>query len=365
VWFQINKEKMETSTNNWSKDILPDFISNGKHKVIMHHCLLLLFLLGFILIDQSKDYTDNWDLYLKIALFVYFTGIIDLNIYVLVDKFLFKRGALSYILVICGLIIVTYLLFLGVRYSVLRPYAIGPKAYNVLDMLKHLLGFVFVFGIFVGPSTFIKLFQRWMEDNNKIHELEKTTIQSELEQLKKQVNPHFLFNMLNNVNVLTQTNPEKASQVLLRLSDLLRYQLHDSAKEVILLTADIHFITDFINLEKIRRDDFEFTISTKGKIENQLIPPLLFIPFIENATKHSLDAEKKSYIYIGFEVEDNTLSFICINSKPQKKSISYQEGGLGLTNAKRRLELLYENKHSLEIKEDDKAFQVNLNIILN
>src|SRR6202000_1449787 len=115
------------------------------------------------------------------------------------------------------------------------------------------------------PSTAFRLFQRSILDNQRIAELERISMQSELQQLKNQINPHFLFNMLNNVNVLTQQDPEKASQVLMKLSDLLRYQLYDSSREKVLLTADIRFLTDFLNLEKIRRDNFDFIVSKEGE----------------------------------------------------------------------------------------------------
>jgi LytS/YehU family sensor histidine kinase len=251
-----------------------------------------------------------------------------------------------------------------VEYSILRPYELIQRPFNIPDMMVNLLGFCFIFTVFIGPSTFFKLLQQWMRDTNRIHELEKATIESELEQLKKQVNPHFLFNTLNNVNVLTQTDPERASQVLTRLSDLIRFQLYDSVKEQIFLNSDIHFLTDYLNLEKIRRDNFEFSISTKGDIANQLIPPLLFIPFVENAVKYSLDSENKSYIYLSFEVERSILYFVCINSKPGKKIMPQKSGGLGLANVKRRLELIYNEKYTLDIKEDENTYQVNLCLIL-
>jgi len=354
---------MKNKIDNFSKDFLTCFATNKRYRGL-HHASLILFVLGFILTDTKRDYTGNWDYYVGAAMFNYFVGIIYFNMYVLVPKLLFRERAALYLITIGGVALGTYFLFLGVEYTILRPYELVKMPFNIPDMLANLIGFFFIFGVFIGPSTFLKLLQQWMKDTNRIHELEKTTIQSELEQLKKQVNPHFLFNTLNNVNVLTQTDPEKASQVLTRLSDLIRFQLYDSAKEKIFLNGDIHFLTDYLNLEKIRRDNFEFTISTKGEISNQLIPPLLFIPFVENAVKYSLDAENKSYIYLDFKIEKNILYFVCVNSKPQKKIAPNKEGGLGLTNVKRRLDLLYEKKYSLDIKDSESAYQINLCLIL-
>jgi len=354
---------MKSKINDFSKDFLTNFATNRKYRGL-HHLSLILFVLGFILTDTKKNYTGNWDLYVNAAIFNYFVGIIYFNMYVLVPKLLFKERAALYLLSIAGVTLGTYFFFLSVEYSILRPYELVHRPFNIPDMMVNLLGFCFLFSVFIGPSTFFKLLQQWMRDTNRIHELEKATIESELEQLKKQVNPHFLFNTLNNVNVLTQTDPEKASQVLTRLSDLIRFQLYDSVKEQIFLSADIHFLTDYLNLEKIRRDNFEFRIHTKGEVASQLIPPLLFIPFVENAVKYSLDSENKSYIYLDFEVERNVLYFVCINSKPAKKIQPLKSGGLGLANVKRRLELLYDAKFSLDIKEDENTYQVNLCLIL-
>ena len=122
-----------------------------------------------------------------------------------------------------------------------------------------------------------------MLDTQLINELERSKTLTELEQLKNQINPHFLFNMLNNANVLTKKDPEKASQVLMKLSDLLRYQLYDSSRDKVLLTSDIHFLEDFLNLEKVRRDNFDYMISKEGNLSGVFIPPLLFISFVENA----------------------------------------------------------------------------------
>jgi LytS/YehU family sensor histidine kinase len=169
--------------------------------------------------------------------------------------------------------------------------------------------------------------------------------------------------MLNNANVLTKKDPDKASQVLVKLSDLLRYQLYDSTREKVLLTADIRFLEDFLNLEKVRRDNFDFVISKEGDLNGIQIPPLLFISFVENAVKHNNDATKPSYVNLFFDVRNNELSFKCINSKPNVKAIN-RSGGLGLTNIKRRLTLLFPESHVLEIKDDLETYCVTLTIKL-
>ena len=204
--------------------------------------------------------------------------------------------------------------------------------------------------IIVGSSALI-LFREWIINKHKIGTLENATMQSESEQLKNQINPHVLFNMLNNANELTKENPKQAANIIFKLNDLLKYQISDSAKEDILLSADIQFLSDLLNLEKIRRDSFEFIVSVDGNIDDLKVPTHLFIPFVENALKHGND--KKSYIHLYFNVIENRLNFICINSKPSElQKGKKQSGGLGLTNIKRRLELLYGSNYILDINDN-------------
>ncbi|WP_346317857.1 histidine kinase [Chitinophaga sp. YIM B06452] len=270
--------------------------------------------------------------------------------YVLVPKLLFRNRNFAYCLaVICILIIV----------------AIGGQFFNPFSKENgvNVPLFSFLTVLLLAASSSIKLFQKGMMDKQLIYELKQSKAYAELEQLKNQINPHFLFNMLNNANVLTKKDPEKASQVLMKLSDLLRYQLYDSTREKVLLTSDIHFLEDFLNLEKVRRDSFDFLISKEGDLSGVQIPPLLFISFVENAVKHNNDATKSSYVNLYFDVRNDELFFKCINSKPALKSVN-NTGGLGLTNIKRRLELLFPATHSLQIEEDSDRYCVTLIIKL-
>jgi len=220
------------------------------------------------------------------------------------------------------------------------------------------------FGLLIFGTSALLLFKYWIGYSQRIDELASSTLQSELKFLKKQINPHFLFNMLNNANVLIKKNPEEASRVLFKLEDMLRYQINDSAKEQVLLSSEIHFLNDFLNLEKVRRDKFEYVISKEGDISEVWLPPLLFIPFVENAVKHNVDSENSSYVYLGFKVWDKQLEFQCINSKPKIALQKNEVGGLGLKNIKRRLELLFPERYTLEIEESEISYTVYLHLIL-
>jgi sensor histidine kinase YesM len=342
----------------FNNDIILRFIIDQKYRILRH--LILIILLVALFYTSKTEISDPLGTYVKVSTFFILLSLFYINMYWLVPKFLFKYSYLGYFFWNIVLSILVVLVATIVRYFVVThsKQPVHPRDDS------NLFVFYFLFTVLIGASAAIKLFQRWIADSQRINELETATIQSELENLKKQINPHFLFNTLNNANVLTKKDPEKASQVLMKLSDLLRYQLYDSARAKIFLTADIHFLEDFLNLEKIRRDNFDFTITQDGALQGLEVPPLLFITFVENAVKHNIDAEERSFVYVFFSVEEKGLHFHCINSKPKIKVRRNGSGGLGLVNVKRRLELIYPGRHDLRVTDNEETFNVHLIIKL-
>lgn len=322
------------------------------------HISLILFI-TLVVFSFQPQFVEPVQSLISIGLICVLILLFYLNMYWLVPKFFFKSRYTDYaVLIFITITIIVFIYFWSWR--ILSIYR-RPDAYREA---ASVLSVSFIILVLTMSSTAIKLFQRVVLDSMRIHELEKTTMRAEMEQLKNQVNPHFLFNMLNNANALTQKDPAKASQVLMKLSDLLRYQLYDSARPSVLLTAEIHFLEDFLNLENIRRDNFEHLVSKQGELSGVMVAPLLFIIFIENAIKYSMDSEKKSYVQVYFNIIRTVLHFKCINSKPNIISSSNGIGGLGLINVKRRLELIYPDKHTLMIHEHDNTFTVSLTIQL-
>lgn len=252
------------------------------------------------------------------------------------------------------------------------PFSYAGNAFEVILPVRNPDGFatfintfsgILTMGFVTAGSAAISLFTHWLRHNLRIDQLESTTLQSELKFLKSQINPHFLFNMLNNANVLIKRNPEEASKVLFKLEDLLRYQINDSSRERVALASDIRFLNDYLNLEKIRRDHFQFTMEQEGDIDSIWIQPLLFIPFVENAVKHSFDSEHPSSVHLSFKVEENRLEFRCENTMPAV-AVSNKVGGIGLANIQRRLGLLYPDRYELEQIENENRYMVTLCITL-
>ncbi|WP_100378381.1 sensor histidine kinase [Chryseobacterium geocarposphaerae] len=314
------------------------FLISSRYRIFRH--LLLVFMISTVLYNSTSEITEPTLVLLFVLLLFY------INMYVLVPKLLFNNKYVLYILSILGIVAIS--VFAGTSLS-----DSGADGLNIPLFVALVL-------ILVSASASIKFFQKWVVDKQVIYALEKSKITTELDQLKNQINPHFLFNMLNNANVLTKKDPEKASQVLMKLSDLLRYQLYDSSREFVFLTSDIHFLEDFLNLEQVRRDNFDFLISKEGNLSGVQIPPLLFISFVENAVKHNNDSSKPSYVNLFFEVKNNELHFKCINSKPDTKAVHTDSGGLGLANIKRRLDLLFPSSHSLIIENNPETYCINL-----
>lgn len=212
--------------------------------------------------------------------------------------------------------------------------------------------------IIVSTSVFA-LFQGWAEYSRKVSELETSTKEAELQQLKSQVNPHFLFNTINNANIKVEKEPQQSYDMITKLEELLRYQLTETTHDKVILKDDISFFTDYLELESTRRSRFSYSIKADNDVYDMEVYPLLFISFVENAVKHSLASKGEAIINLAFTKENNRLHFYCENTKPTI-SVKYKSGGLGLKNVKRRLELLYDNDYTLDIKDFENKYIVEL-----
>lgn len=339
------------------------FISDRKYRWLRH---TLFILLGLILAfkgdvgvpDQYRSPEVKRVVLLVDSIsFVFILSVLYLLMQVLIPRLLFRSRIFLFAVSFAMLI---FLVFLGVW--LLDHYFLKPVQPGNMQHLEFTFMYFIQVGavcsVLFGAVVGLKVFKKWINDVERMYELQKTNLKTELEQLKSQVNPHFLFNTLNNLLVLTKTDAERASQVLLGLSDLLRYQLYDSGKEMILLTKDITFIQNLLSLEKIRKNDFDFTIHTEGHLDGIILPPFLFIPFVENAIKHGASTVGHSYLTLHFSARDGKLYFSSENSKPPVKAQTV--GGLGLANIQRRLELLYPGNHNLEIIDNPSNYSVKL-----
>ncbi|MDR0750911.1 MAG: histidine kinase [Tannerellaceae bacterium] len=196
--------------------------------------------------------------------------------------------------------------------------------------------------------------------------LQKALLESQLQVLHAQINPHFMFNVLNYIHVLMQKDTELASELLLKYADTLRYQLYNGKQEAVRLEQEVVFLKNFIDVEKFRwKDKLDVTCTWHIENGNKNIPPLMFIPFIENAFKHvSRSANEKGFIYINLEQRKNILSLKVENSKSNKAPKKGKEGGIGLENIRKRLDIHYGERYSLTVKEMDTIYFLQLIICM-
>lgn len=188
--------------------------------------------------------------------------------------------------------------------------------------------------------------------------------QMELKLLKAQLNPHFLFNSLNNIYALSLDSLPETSDTILKLSELMRYQLQSSKKQTLPLVDELNFVKNYIDLEKIRlTDKSDVQLHIEGEVSNVQIAPMLLIPFIENSFKHGINTIHHNFIHIFIHISDEYLSFDIQNSIPAKK-MKRISTKTGLDNTQRRLDLLYKNQYDLKITTENNTFKVHLELEL-
>lgn len=226
---------------------------------------------------------------------------------------------------------------------------------------NYFLSLTYVITLFYALSGFFFcLLERWFRSEK----LAKQNLQSELALLKNQVNPHFLFNTLNNIDSLIKSNAEKASETLVKLSGILRYMIYDTNIAWVQLADEIRHIESYVDLQKIQFANRELvSLSVKGNPENIRIAPMLFIPFVENAFKHCTDKSITNAIRIKFTIHDDRVQFESVNLSDRAQKINKDEaGGVGLNIVRRRLELIYPGRHTLHIKEENNTFSITLSV---
>lgn len=353
-----------TETTSKTNPIL-SFLMQKRWFYVRHLLLIVVLALVYNLLspDTLALYAEQVNLPFKVF---YIGQLIDMifalmliyfNLYFLFSRY-FKKGLYSHYLL--GILFSAVSFFL-IGFFIQRIYVIyfgKIEEYALQFTFEHFITMVTFPIVFLCATTGYKVFKEWIYDQERFATLEKEKLNTELSQLKSQVNPHFLFNTLNNLNVLIQADPNKASDVVLGLSDVLRYQIYDSQHDKVLLKKDVDIMEQYLELEKIRRDNLTINVRVRNDINNVFIPPLLFTNFIDNAIKHS-QSRDPSYINIYFWRFENDIHFEIINSKPTQK-IQSNSTGIGLANVQKRLDLLYGTAHSLEIKEEKTLFKVKL-----
>lgn len=350
---------------NFQNKPLMLFLTQRKYRFFRHFLFLFIFL--FILYNRTiSEYSEEHHIPILFIVYTFLVLMFYVNMYFLVPTYLMKGKYLLYVFILCLLDFLALIFISGALNTYLSAVGLPNKPISWPNLFESVILSV----LLISTSTSIKLFQRWAIDTTRIAELHQLSLKLELNVLKSQINPHFLFNMLNNVKSLTRKNPELAGQVILRISDFLRHQIYGKNDESVSLASELEFISNFLNLEKIRRDNFQVNVDIdtgqeKMNTDNLYVPANLFTTFVENAIKHSVDPfGASSYIFIHFIISEQQMTFICRNSFVLDLVPAKADSGLGLLNIRRRLELLYQSHYSLNISHTTNEYCINLSVPL-
>lgn len=323
----------------------------------------ILFGLPFFFMEK-RDPDFNLIQYLEFSLVpLSFMCVFYLNYCLLIDKYLFNKQIGKYICINLLLIgVLSIILHLWMEMHLPPPEKIEKAPRDSISFfIRDLTSFLLTAGFSVG----IKMTGKWVQTENRRKELEKSNAEAELRNLKSQLNPHFLFNTLNNIYSLITISPEKAQQAILDLSKLLRYVLYENNQDFVPIEKEIDFIKNYVELMRIRLS-WQVKLETNIRLPEQkgvLVAPLLFITLIENAFKHGTSNDKPSFISINLHVEIHEKVICSIaNSYFPKNKLDKSGSGIGLANLKKRLELLYPGQYTLQSEQTTNGYLTVLTI---
>jgi len=291
--------------------------------------------------------------------------LVYLNLLLLLPNLLLRQKYLQYFLALVAsfvLVAVVQRLFsVYVTFPLLFPNAtLVPDIFSLARFLQYAAG---AFSLMVFTSA-IRIIIVWQQNQKKTQELEKRQLSTELQLLKTQLNPHFFFNTLNNLYGLAMENSQHTASMIMRLSEMMNYILYESNSKTVPLTKEIAALKNYIQLEKTRYGDrVQVSFNVKGNPDKISIPPMLILPFVENAFKHGVSQETtQAWMNISVSAEPNDFSFQIENSKAGHQLNGSVNHGIGLENVRRRLVLLYPEAHELKFFDEKETFLVVLNL---
>ena len=301
------------------------------------------------------------------------------NASVLVPRFLFKNNSAWYFVIIAGMVVIIVFshrwmgraLHLNKLFEAAfrnsNQLHTGPPRPDKINGGGLADMFTIISVLVLGISTAITVIQKWQKDNQERKELEKDKVSSELSFLKAQIQPHFFFNTLNNIYALTDTDPKLAGEAIHQLSGMMRRLLYDEQQGDKMLSQEIAFIKNYISLMRLRLTGIvKMNIDIPGNFHDMPLAPMILLPFVENAFKHGVSATQQSHIDIIIVQKDKILDVTVRNSIMKDNSVRLDTGsGIGLVNTRRRLDLLYPGKYTLDISEPDNASEYNVHLILD
>jgi len=292
------------------------------------------------------------------------------TLYVLIDRFLITRKYGLFIIFLLLSMIGFGLIFRIVSYYIVYP-AYFPEGlaiplFYLPKILIYIFNYIYSLVAIVASFHLSKLWYKHQRNamllEQTAKELEKEKLAAELKLLKSQINPHFLFNTLNNLYALTLNHSDKSPEVVYKLSQLMSYMLYDSNQAEVSLVKEVEYIQNYIALEKIRYSNLDISMNVFDELKDVRIAPLLILPFVENSFKHGASNQlSNGFIRIDIAVQAQTLTIKVENSKTDPEMPKHTSG-IGLKNLKKRLELIYAGRYTLQILDEEDVYLVVLKI---
>jgi len=341
-----------------------EYFSFFKKRWVYHTLFWLIYFTSYCLVIVFGLY-QIYDLtfYLQIVfLFPFDIALAYFNMYFLVPRYLSSRKYLLYGFALFLAILATTFLNLSLQQFYVNQ---GSKIFA----LQPVFGFAKITGVilerfyFVGLTTAIKLAKDWIQNQRRLKEMEKQYLESELNFLKTQIQPHFFFNTLNNLYSLTLKKSDLAPEVVLKLSELMSYMLYESNAPRVSLNKEITYLQNYLDLEKLRFGQrLTVLFEIEGETTDKTIPPLILILFVENSFKHGVkNIVNDIFIEIGLKIEKDFLHFTVTNPVEGSPN-SKENNGIGLKNVRRRLDLLFGNRYQLDLQNKQGKYRVLLKI---
>jgi len=333
------------------------FLTAPRFRPLRH--LLLILSIGIILANhiyltfEGHTNTINMPAIMGIYLVAYLT-VAYLNIYLLIPRLLLKNKYAEYTLAISALVILLLVSNNIAEAAIYNYYQLPFSEYSYYapgrsQTLEMISGFL-LFTIYLVSITLIVFYKHWLQTTLKVERLKAEQLRTELDNFKSRISSEFLFGKLQNAAAFCRTAPSNASRVLLMLSRILRYQLYDSGRETVLLSSEIKFLNNFLSLEKLCNDRFDFEITHTPLRKPHFVPPLLFVTFIEESLRHLSDLPGTIRLRLNFVLTGNTLIFICTDNR----TIATTHNNTDYTALTKRLDLLPDKNYSLSAGPDSR-----------
>jgi len=342
--------------------MIQDFLSRRG----VYHVLLWLLYIVTITATYGADLGYLTTFINQSVRCVFYAIVVYFNLYYLIPKYLNQANFLYYSILLLLVVMVITPISSFCQYLFL--YLIEDRTLMQKEVLDTQSAQFFLTFMLAGSSTLVKIITDWQRSQRVSAELQKQTMKSEIRFLKSQINPHFLFNTLNSLYALTLKKSDKAPEIVLKLSEMMRYMLYECNEKRVPLENEIKYLQNYLDLERLRQGNkIEISFDIEGVVTDQKIAPLMFIPFLENSFKHGVNLSiNNGYVRFALTVQEKEVEVSISNNKASSPTTQYGKrvGGIGLTNIKRRLELLYGGHYELSIDDQPDEYNVHLKIEL-